>query len=125
ARATGAVLETVGDCVPADIAEVLSDRRGIYNMTAAGNTSWYGFARAIVEWKLRDGLHEGSLARVVPISSDGYPTAARRPHNSCLSNEKLLRVFGVTLPGWRESLDIVMKEVERAPAGSLLKGSLS
>jgi dTDP-4-dehydrorhamnose reductase len=76
---------------------------GIYHMTAAGSTSWYGFARAI--------FGAGTLAaqpRVQPIPSSDYPTPARRPANSVLSNDKFARTFGFRLPTWQEQLQQVL-----------------
>jgi dTDP-4-dehydrorhamnose reductase len=89
--------------------------RGTYHMTAAGQTSWHGFAEAILEecttvpkplpWF--DDATEGKrimTKQVRGIPSNEYPTPARRPHNSLLSNEKLHRVFGFRLPDWRQQL---------------------
>jgi len=49
---------------------------------------------------------------VVPIPSESYPSPTRRPRNSRLSNEKLLRQFGFALPSWEDGLKAV---VEAAP----------
>lgn len=93
------------------IVEALGDRSGIYHMTAAGSVSWCGFATAIVEEMRKRGLSKGNPAQVIPIPSSQFPTPAARPHNSRLSNQKLSRVFGVSLPPWRESLVSVMDEL--------------
>ncbi|MBF0171226.1 MAG: dTDP-4-dehydrorhamnose reductase [Nitrospinae bacterium] len=71
---------------------------GIYHMTCAGQTSWAGFAAAIVE-------HASLPCRIVPIPTSAYPTPARRPLRSLLANEKLAARFGVALPFWRTPLD--------------------
>src|SRR5690348_4577333 len=42
--------------------------------------------------------------RVLPITTDQYPTPARRPAYSVLSNSRLTRTFGVELPDWRDQL---------------------
>jgi dTDP-4-dehydrorhamnose reductase len=78
----------------------LGDARGVYHATTSGSTSWHGFAREIARVERPD-----SPARIVPIASSEYPTPARRPENSRLSNEKLLRRFGVALPHWEISLE--------------------
>jgi dTDP-4-dehydrorhamnose reductase len=91
--------------------EAVGNRRGIYHMTATGSVSWYGFAAAILEEMGKRGLSRGTLAKLVPIPSSGYPTPAARPRNSRLCNEKLKNAFGVTLPPWRESLAAVMDEL--------------
>ncbi len=93
------------------IVEALGDRSGIYHMTAAGSVSWRGFATAIVEEMRKRGLSKGNPAQVIPILSSQFPTPAARPHNSRLCNQKLSRVFGVSLPPWRESLVSVMDEL--------------
>ncbi len=77
---------------------------GVYHMSNAGETSWHGFAAAI---QALDGV--ASAARLLPISSDGYPTPAKRPPNSRLNNDKLARTFGVRLPDWRQSLALCLQ----------------
>ncbi len=77
---------------------------GVYHMTNAGETSWHGFAEAI---QALDGVE--SQARLLPIPSSDYPTPAKRPLNSRLSNDKLARVFGVRLPNWRVALSLCME----------------
>jgi dTDP-4-dehydrorhamnose reductase len=82
-------------------------RSGTYHLTAAGSTSWAGFAEAIFEH-----LALEKRPRVVPISAAEYPTPARRPANSCLSNAKLTAMFGVRAPQWREALRVCLAGLE-------------
>jgi dTDP-4-dehydrorhamnose reductase len=70
---------------------------GLYHLTASGETSWHGFAQAIL-------AAAGSSTRVHPIPSSEYRTAAARPKNSLLDNGKLLRDFGLRLPHWQSGL---------------------
>jgi len=77
----------------------LGDVRGIYHVTAAGCTSWHGFAKEIARLEQLD-----LSVRIVSIASSEYPSLARRPGNSCLSNEKLRRDFGVELSHWMACL---------------------
>ena len=70
---------------------------GIYHATAAGETTWFGFAQAIF-------ASQPQRPRLVPIPTSAYPTPARRPANSVLSNDKLAATFGVRLGDWREAL---------------------
>jgi dTDP-4-dehydrorhamnose reductase len=74
-------------------------------MTAQGETSWHGFAQAIV-------AGAGLAVEVAPISTADYPTAARRPMNSRLDNGKLERTFGLRLPDWRAQLDEVLARLQ-------------
>ena len=94
---------------------------GIYHMTARGTTSWFDFARSILQESLgisRDtpwflpatGGRPLIVQRVTPISSQEYPTPALRPVNSVLSNSMLERTFGVQLPDWRAQLHAVFHE---------------
>lgn len=88
---------------------------GTYHITAAGVTTWYDFAAAILEevyggtkelpW-ITKALGHAPLRtnHVIPIATREYPTAARRPAYSVLSNSKLLKTFGSTLPDWRLQL---------------------
>ena len=76
---------------------------GIYHLTASGSTTWRDFAEAIFE--------QSPLERkpaVKPISAASYPTAAKRPTNSRLSNEKLAARFRIRAPDWREALKLCM-----------------
>jgi len=81
-------------------------------MTSQGSVSWYGFAKAILEEMCCGEVNQGHLARIVPISTGEYPTAAIRPRNSRLSNEKVRDVFGVVLPEWKTSLTAAMEEMQ-------------
>ena len=95
---------------------------GIYHLSAAGSTSWAGFAQTILEiyeellaWPADSGEFSGPLLakRVVPITSAEFKTAARRPTNSRLCNAKINRDFGVTLPDWKHLLRLAMLETIR------------
>jgi len=76
--------------------DVLAERAGLYHLSARGTTSWFEFARAIVG--------EVESPRVLPITTAEYPNVAQRPPYAVLATEKLERVFGVSLPDWREML---------------------
>ncbi|HZH43627.1 MAG TPA: dTDP-4-dehydrorhamnose reductase [Lysobacter sp.] len=76
---------------------------GVRHLTANGQTSWHGFASAIVETAHARGL----LARrvpVVPITTAEFPTRARRPAYSVLDCGALQRDAGIQLPRWDAAL---------------------
>lgn len=73
------------------------DHTGLYNYTNEGVTSWYDFAVAIAELS-------GSNCKINPCLTEEYPTKARRPHYSVLDKALVKKVFGVSLPYWRDSL---------------------
>lgn len=79
---------------------------GVYHLTAAGQTSWFGFTEAIF-----DLFHPDPRPKLVPIATDQYPTPAKRPAYSVLSNDKFARTFGVRLPDWRRQLELVAAEM--------------
>jgi len=87
----------------------LADRGGTYHLTAAGSTSWCGFATAIVDW-LREAGQPMRCRRVLPIPTSDYPTPARRPANSLLDCEKIQERFGLRMPDWNEQLRLCVDE---------------
>ena len=86
--------------------QFIQQQSGIYNLTGDGVTSWHGFAKAIFDVLEQQGE---KVADLHAIATSAYPTPAQRPHYSCLNNEKLVTTFGITLPDWQDSLDLVMK----------------
>jgi dTDP-4-dehydrorhamnose reductase len=98
-----AVVKIMGDPGP-PLLERFRAARGLVNVAAAGETSWHGFAAAIVE-----GLKARHVAlrvqAVRPIRTQDYPTKARRPANSRFDLTRLREVFGVETPDWRDALD--------------------
>jgi dTDP-4-dehydrorhamnose reductase len=97
--------------------ELARGANGLYHATAGGSTTWHAFAQQIFsDWAWRTG-GRFVAPRVLPISTADYPTPARRPRNSLLSNAKLQRAFGVKLPGWRDGLGRALGALlEQAPA---------
>ncbi len=87
--------------------------RGVFHMAAAGYTTWAGFAEAIFAASVACG---GPSARVEPIPTSAYPTAARRPANSRLDCVKLERVHGIALPDWRRSTEACVTRLIQAEA---------
>jgi dTDP-4-dehydrorhamnose reductase len=74
--------------------------RGIFHMVGMGEASWADFATKIFAFSAELG---GPSAEVQKISTAEYPTAARRPVNSCLNTAKLQSAHGVSMPFWPES----------------------
>jgi dTDP-4-dehydrorhamnose reductase len=81
-------------------------REGVYHLGSGGETTWYGFARAILEHGGGDGRADDLL---VPIRTAERP-AAPRPPSSLLSSERAEAAFGVRLPDWREQLALCLAE---------------
>jgi dTDP-4-dehydrorhamnose reductase len=81
----------------------LADASGLYHATAAGETTWFGFAQAIFEVAARHASVK--VPRLVPIATREYPTPAKRPAYSVLSNARLASKLGAAIPDWREGLE--------------------
>ena len=79
---------------------------------APGQTSWQGFASAIVAGLRTRGV-KLEVESVAPILSSDYPTKARRPGNSRLDLSRLEGVFGVVTPSWNEALAVELDEFTR------------
>ena len=90
------------------VAQILARRElrerpsGTYHLSAAGATTWHGFAKEILAAR-------SPAVPLRPIDSAEYPTAARRPRNSLLDNARLRETFGVALPDWRDGLASVLR----------------
>jgi dTDP-4-dehydrorhamnose reductase len=87
---------------------------GIYHLTASGATSWCGFAQAIFDTST---LANKPVIKAIPTAAypgsttAGISTAAVRPKNSHLSNDKLFATFGLGAPDWREALELCMADL--------------
>ena len=108
AKATCDILKRLGYARPG-FGEACAEQGGIYHLSAGGQTSWYGFAAAILAHaaSARAGQPEFVLPRIAvlkPIPTEQYPTPARRPRYSVLENAKLRRTFGLSLPDWKANL---------------------
>jgi dTDP-4-dehydrorhamnose reductase len=86
---------------------ILDGATGIYHMTCAGRTTWYEFAQSIFQ----KAYGERPWASVTGIPTSEYPTPARRPANSVLSNAKLKAVLHTELPSWESALDSTLRSL--------------
>lgn len=97
ARATAQALTTQAQAISRLDPHNAPPPLGVYHMTAAGRTSWHGFACAI--------LREFGLDNPVgAIPASEYPLPAKRPANSVLDNSRLAAAFRIRLPGWEDGL---------------------
>jgi dTDP-4-dehydrorhamnose reductase len=78
---------------------------GTYHLSAAGATSWHGFAeRILAEYPLPDGRSP----RILPVSTAAYGAGAVRPAYSVLDCGRAEGAFAVRLPDWREQLALAV-----------------
>jgi len=79
---------------------------GIYNYSNEGSCSWYEFA---MEIKKIAGLK----ITINPVSTEQYPLPAKRPAMSVLDKSKIKHVYGITIPGWKNSLHSCIKKLNK------------
>jgi dTDP-4-dehydrorhamnose reductase len=85
------------------LGDALTNSGGIYHATGAGETTWHGFATEAVRLQ-REREPDVSFAEIVPISTEEFPTPAKRPANSRLQCGKLAGQFGWKMMDWQDSL---------------------
>jgi dTDP-4-dehydrorhamnose reductase len=85
---------------------------GTYHAVAAGETSWHGYARHVIEFARAAGrpiLVAPGAIEAVPTSA--FPTPAKRPGNSRMNTHKLCATFGLRLPPWQAGVERMLSEV--------------
>lgn len=85
---------------------------GTYHVTATGETTWYGYARHVIE----TARAAGQPIRLAPdairqVASTAFKTAAARPMNSRLDTSKFREAFDLTLPRWNLGVDRMLTEI--------------
>jgi dTDP-4-dehydrorhamnose reductase len=111
---------TSSECIAQATADVLAQvlgpaggglqgRSGIYNMACSGATTWFGFAKALIERSVSLGA---GTPKLIPIPTSEFPRPATRPPNSRLSGLRLEEAFGVRMPDWEEALALVLETLK-------------
>ena len=85
---------------------------GTYHIALEGETNWHQYACFITDEAIRLGLETTMTSKDIKlISSDEYPTAAKRPMNSRLNKTKIKKTFMLELPHWEEEVKKALKEI--------------
>lgn len=85
---------------------------GIYHLAAGGETTWCGYARYVINLAAAAGLElKVSAEAVNALTTDAYPTPAKRPANSRLNTEKLQKAFQLNLPSWEYGVARMLTEI--------------
>jgi dTDP-4-dehydrorhamnose reductase len=88
---------------------------GTYHLVADGETSWHGYAHWVVTKANELGLKTKIEADAIrPITTKEYPMPAPRPANSRLDTSKVMSVFGLNLPSWRDEVALVVESLIKA-----------
>jgi dTDP-4-dehydrorhamnose reductase len=108
---------TTSECIAQATAQILAQgiapgqglagRSGVYHLTNAGQTTWFGFAKAFLS-------KQAACPKLNPIRTSEYPVPAKRPVNSVLCCEKVAETFGVRMPDWELALDLVLDTLASA-----------
>lgn len=77
---------------------------GVYHYSNEGVLSWYDFAIAIRDMS-------GLSCNIQPVTSDKYPTPAKRPAYSVFNKQKIKETFEIEVPYWKESLAVCLKHL--------------
>jgi dTDP-4-dehydrorhamnose reductase len=95
--------------------EARPDLGGTYHVAAKGETSWFEYARFVIDtarargWSLKVARND-----VCPVPSSAYPLPARRPDNSRLNCERFESAFSLRLPSWQYGVERLLAELSPA-----------
>ncbi|MDP3669142.1 MAG: dTDP-4-dehydrorhamnose reductase [Telluria sp.] len=85
---------------------------GTYHAVAAGETTWHGYARHVIEFARAAGRPiKVAPGAIEPVPTSAFPTPAKRPGNSRMNTQKLRNSFGIALPTWQAGVDRLLTEV--------------
>lgn len=88
------------------------DLAGLYHLVAAGEVSWYGYARFVLDFARSRGIPlKVAPEHILPVASDAYPAPAQRPQNSRLDTAKLQHMFQLRLPPWQSGVERMLAEI--------------
>jgi dTDP-4-dehydrorhamnose reductase len=79
---------------------------GIYHYTNDGIISWFDFASEIKKLSVLS-------CKINPITTEEYPTPAKRPQYSVLNKTKIQQTFGVKLKDWKDSLQQCLNKMSQ------------
>jgi dTDP-4-dehydrorhamnose reductase len=94
----------------ANLAGRFAESGGVVNVVCAGETSWHGFATAIVAGLKSRGV-KLEAESILPIKTEEFPTKAKRPGNSRFDLTRLRNVFGIVTPSWSDALPVELDEL--------------
>ena len=107
--------EVTAEIVKQILQEFSYRKYGTYHLVADGETSWYGYAKYVVEQANALGM-ETKLdpKNIKAIKTKDFPLPAARPGNSRLDTTKVKETFGIGLPTWQSEVDLVLNDLIKA-----------
>lgn len=80
---------------------------GIFHFSNYPETTWFGFAQKIAEFS-------GSKIKLNAITTEEFPTPAKRPKRSTMSLDKIEEVYQIEPKYWENSLEECIEILQRA-----------
>jgi dTDP-4-dehydrorhamnose reductase len=88
------------------------DLAGTYHVVADGHTTWFDYARHVIEWARERGLPVRVASEAIRgVPTEAYPTPAQRPRNSRLSTRRLREAFGLHPAPWTDGVNRMLEEI--------------
>ena len=85
---------------------------GTYHLAASGFTTWYSYARHVLEFAKRAAPErEWAVKDIAPVPTEAFPLPAPRPRNSRLDTQRLQSTFGLVLPPWQQGVERMLAEI--------------
>jgi len=85
---------------------------GTYHCVAGGQTSWFDYARFVIETARARGVPIKVAPEAIrPVPTSAFPTPATRPLNSRLDTRRLQHGFGLHLPHWQLGVRRLLDEI--------------
>ncbi len=107
---------------PGGPSDFLTAQRGLYHLSLAGSTSWFGFARAIHELAPPElaAAFKQQGSNLIPARRADFPAPAARPAHSVLDSGKMRNTFGLDLPPWELELGKCLRAMAAVADGPRL-----
>lgn len=96
----------------------LLSKQGIYHYANQGAVSWFDFAKAIFQ-RMKKKNFPFCVREILPLSSEQYPTYAKRPKYSVLDTKKYESLCQDSIPHWEETLDTYLDTYKKVYQSSL------
>jgi len=77
----------------------------VYHYSNEGEISWYDFAKEIFKIAKTN-------CKVNPITTQQYPTPAKRPKNTLMNKDKIIEKFGVEILDWKSPIKVCILFIE-------------
>ena len=88
------------------------EKSGIYHVAAGGEISWYSYARFLLDFACKHDIPiKARPDTIIPVHSETFVTAAKRPLNSRLNTEKFRNTFQLYLPHWQTAVTRMLEEI--------------